>query len=227
MTIKKDPRRVKAGKKAWRTRQRNKKTRKNPMSKKNPNPVVKDVRGVARTGWGMVLQSIVAIAGSFAAGKSVVWLMDTYGEKLPMFAQKVVPVAVPVVGGASLAYFGKGSKIAQDAATGMVIAGVSTGVGTGFKALKGTPAAAEPATEDLSDAYPSGLYPRRDILGDSPYMVTPTGRILGAGLPMAEAGNPGTNRFPNMLGEGLEEQLYNIPDSRDLGDATWESGEMY
>lgn len=121
---KKDPRRVAAGKKAWRTRQRRKK--RNKMSKRS-NPT-KEAKKVLKTGRKKVVQSVFAVGGSFAAAKLIGWAVNKYGSSLSGKWRNAVALGTPVVAGSVIATYYPKNELAQGAATGMIISSVSSGV---------------------------------------------------------------------------------------------------
>lgn len=128
---KKNPKRVAAGKKAARARWGKNKKRKNPAS------------GIAETGKSMLVKSIFAVGGGFAAAKLIGFGLNKFGDKLPAVVRDYTPMAAPVLIGSALGYYGKGNQTAQSAATGMVISGVNTG----FKKLLPSVAGSDEQTQ--------------------------------------------------------------------------------
>lgn len=181
----KNPKRVIAGYKSYvkklkkQLEEKNKKLSKQnnedtPMSRTNPEDVLDK-------GKNMVLQSIFVIGGSFFAGKIINYATDKFGDQLSPNMRNVIGAGVPVLAGATLATYGKNSKIAQDAASGMVISGVSTGMNEAFKKIM-----PQKTDEDLAGTlgynYKNELadvMPEAIIIGKDGSVYTPDGSYKG------------------------------------------------
>jgi len=170
----KNPQKVIAGLKGYNTKLKNEleQTKKKLSKQTNEDSTMSsrtNPSDVYEEGKNMVVKSVFVVGGSYAAAKLIGFLTERYGDKLSENMQTAVSVGVPIVGGSTLAAYGKGSKIAQDAATGMVISGVSTGVGKAFDAVMPSQGGQEMADSfgynhksELSDISPNAVIVEED-----------------------------------------------------------------
>lgn len=109
----KDPRRVAAGKKAWRTRQRK---QNNKTMSKRVNP-----KTVAETGVDLYRKSFPAALVTILSLGVAGWGLRKYGGNLPEWVPNYAPIAVPGIVGIAIASKAKKSNAPlQGAAGGMV-----------------------------------------------------------------------------------------------------------
>ncbi|MEX0662111.1 MAG: hypothetical protein WEA58_04010 [Balneolaceae bacterium] len=190
----KDPRRVAAGKKAWKTRQ-NKKKKNNDMSKKRSNP-----NSIADTGLKMYKQYGAAALGTIFALSGVSYAMRKFGSGLPDNVKEYAPIVVPGVVGVAIATRAKKKNAAlQGVAGGMVY-------NSAFQAIQKL--LPDEVTGDLSGALD---YNKSSLLADIPQgsvVVTPEGMLLDtegnpirraqASLPAASSKSKGRKAFSGM-----------------------------
>jgi hypothetical protein len=166
--VKKDPRRVAAGKQSWKTRQQNKKPKKG--NRMNPEKY-------AKTGKSMLIKSGVIAVGTFGGVRLSQYLLDKFGQNLPAAVRQYGPIAIPAVAGIVIGTKAKQKNhLAQGVANGMVFAAVSAGLN---RVLPSS------VTGGLSDAIG---YEKSSMLADGNLIVTPEGMVMdNQGVPYGKA----------------------------------------
>ncbi len=157
---KKDPRRVAAGKAAWKKRQQTPKKTKTMSNKVTSKAVVK-------TGKAMLVKTGVAAVGTIGAVRVTDYLIQRYGQNLPAVFQKYATIVFPATAGVIIAVKSTNKNaIAQGIASGMVYASVAQGIDKLFTKAEST----------LSDALG---YKRNSMLSDR-LAIGPGGQVLDA-----------------------------------------------
>ncbi|GEM_PF-3415995 len=229
----KNPKKVAAGYKGYIQRLKNENSKlKKKLSNKTSNEdnnmdARENAEEVYETGKNMVTQSILVIGGTFFAGKIIGFLTDRWGEDMGDNMRAVVASGVPIVSGAALATYGKGSTIAENAATGMVLSGVSTGVDEMINKVL------PQGNEDLDDAfgynYENGLADAQ--MSEGAIIVEPSGDMY-----MKDGTYMGN--LKDSLQNGAQEDLSSQSSAKSLPDRdggsevqtgfnSFESGESY
>ncbi|MEO1023457.1 MAG: hypothetical protein AAFW89_13010 [Bacteroidota bacterium] len=193
----KDPRRVAAGKKAWKTTTTKQQNRQNPMKTKE----------LTKTGKKMFARYGAAAVGSFVTVSMVDYLLSRFGTRIPRSAREWGSILVPASVGVLIAAKSKESNIAaQGIAGGMVFSAVSQ---TLNKALP----LAEAGTAGLSDALG---FKNRNMLAEVPQPVAFQGGQSGSmvidqdGIVRDQNGNPYAKAVPqNMLADSNWGQVNN------------------
>jgi uncharacterized membrane protein len=163
--VKKDPRRVAAGKQSWKTRQQNKKHKKG--NRMNPEKY-------AKTGKSMLMKSGIIAVGTFGGVRLSQYLLDKFGQNLPAAVRQYGPIAIPAVAGIVIGTKAKQKNhLAQGVANGMVFAAVSAGLNRVLPASV--------TGQGLSDAIG---FDKSSMLADGNMIVTPDGMV------MDKEGNP-------------------------------------
>lgn len=191
--IKKNPNRVAAGRKAWKTQQQKKQKKVNRM---NPEKTIK-------TGRKLLGKSSLVAVGTFGAVRGTAFLMQKFGQNLPAVVKDYAPIIVPIVTGTIIATKAKNTnEVMQGLAGGMVFGGVSQGLN---KVLP-------PAVTSGSGLSGAMGYEQNSLLAGYPegsMVVTPDGAVLDANGSMYGKAEIASSVPQSLLAESQEEYSFN------------------
>lgn len=190
----KDPRRVAAGRKAWKTRQNKRKKKKTDMSKNRMNP-----KDLTDTGITLYKQYGMAALGTILSLGGASYLLNRFGANLPNNVKRLAPIVIPGAVGVVVATKAKkNNAIAQGVAGGMVYNSATKAIQMLLPdSLQG----------DLSGPL---AYDKSSMLGSVPagsYVVTPQGKLLnmdGSPAANAQAALPAPKAKPMAKSSGPE-----------------------